>query len=114
MIYFGTEHKVYAFDLKGCTVKWTYNREKTMLGEIITVVKEKVYLGTDGGEIIALDAITGQELWRYGVLDDKDSATYFCNIAVASTVLDDVLFSAASLVGRSLIKDRVYAFKLER
>lgn len=109
IIYWGTKHKIYAFDREKCTVIWTYNRERFSIGTI-NAVGDKVYLGTDGGKLIALDTSTGEETWRYD-LTNKDSS--ICTITGSPTIFNDVLYIVSCPTGIYTKGNKLHALKLK-
>jgi outer membrane protein assembly factor BamB len=124
VLYFGTKHKIYALDPETHTVLWTYNRERS--NNIGTLAVEHVhpenpmlrtegaqhevsegdgmiYLGTDGGNLVALDAKTGEEIWKYDIIDD---------VVGSPTISNGILYVVGQSVGDSVKDNRVYALKL--
>lgn len=66
---------VYAFDLETGCVKWTYRATaEVRTGIIADTENKRLYFGDFLGRAYAIDALTGEELWRIKV-DDHPNAT---------------------------------------
>jgi len=60
--------KVYAIDSKSKTLKWAYPREGYLDGPVVggaVVAQDRVYFGAADGKVYALDADSGNEIWRF-------------------------------------------------
>ncbi|MFC1899206.1 PQQ-binding-like beta-propeller repeat protein [Chloroflexota bacterium] len=73
----GYNGKVYAFEADSLQKRWVYPVEDNLDAIVggVTVAMGKVYFGTSGGEIYALDAATGVEAWGPFTTDGKVWAT---------------------------------------
>lgn len=58
------ENNVFGFDLKGNPV-WKTSLPDTITSPI-SADGERVYLGTEGGDLVALSQASGEPLWRFG------------------------------------------------
>ena len=66
---------VYAFDLKTGCAKWTFRASaEVRTGVIADAENKRLYFGDFFGRAYAIDAMTGEELWRTKV-DDHPNAT---------------------------------------
>lgn len=54
-----------AIDVATGTVKWRYKDPEPMMGGAMSTAGGVVFTSTQGGHALALDAATGEELWRF-------------------------------------------------
>ncbi len=69
----GYNGKVYAFNSSSLQMRWVYPREDYLSPIIggLTMALDKVYFGTSGGKVYALDAATGDEVWEFQTGDES-------------------------------------------
>ena len=95
---------VYAFDLDTGCAKWTYRASAEVRTGIITDADNKrLYFGDFLGRAYAIDAMTGEELWRTKV-DDHPNAT----ITGTPTLGDGTLFVPVSSLEVTSAADPTY------
>jgi outer membrane protein assembly factor BamB len=64
-LYIPTSNSTYALDAENGTLKWSCPLDGGYSVSSPAVADEKVYFGLDNGYVYALDALTGDIVWRY-------------------------------------------------
>lgn len=75
-IYFSTANATFAMDAADCTLLWRHDyayEENTVdtTSKGVAYYDGRIYRGTPDGRVLAIDALTGQEVWRVKAGDPK-------------------------------------------
>lgn len=75
-MYFSTANATFAMDATDCTLFWRHDyayEENTVdtSSKGVAYYDGRVYRGTPDGRVLAIDALTGQEVWRVKATDPK-------------------------------------------
>lgn len=77
------EGNIYSFTLSGGQELWkTALAEEPVWPGSPTVVNNVLYIGSDAGQLYALDAVTGERLWELGLGDSVSSAPAYADGSV--------------------------------